>query len=131
MKKIILLSLIFFGIEANAGDTVTCTLTATKSKKSISASLPLSAANEDGIESNGEGLDIGKDNYNFIMGLSRAGGDDYEIDATFYENNNVQDEVGSLKCKKFNPTKKSFTICEEPITNEKGKTIANFICTYQ
>lgn len=104
---------------------VKCSLSTTaKTPKTVSATLALSQADKEGAEA--DGLDIGKDNYSFYMALSKLK-NGYSVDVTFYENNNVQDEVGGMTCE-FSAHDSQIVICAEPITNDKNKIIAQFSC---
>ncbi len=127
MKFLAIIALSVFSLSTFAESNVTCELKSLKNK-SVSATIPLTSAGLSGIESDGNGLDIGRDNYNFSMGLEGKAGE-YIVDIYFYENNNVIDEVGGLRCKfKYKTT--DFVICRETIESETGKLLANFECRF-
>jgi hypothetical protein len=104
--------------------TITCSLVDKKNAKN-KATVSTSLKNEDYVSSNS--IDIGKrDNYSYDLSLEKEGALT-NVYVTFYENNHVQDEVGSMGCT-YDPKTVSEVFCEEPIVGDNGKLIATFSC---
>lgn len=108
---------------------VTCTLTSSASpNQRISASQ--SATNTDGnaYASSNDGLDVTyqedgetiEENYSFDMQVIEG-----DLNVTFYENVNAQDEVGGFGCSVA--TARGQRFCEEPIDGS-GRRIGIFAC---
>lgn len=117
MPKFVIYFLLAFGTSqalAAQSKSVTCTFKIDNGKKT---SATFKIGNDFAIS---KGLDFGDENYNFSL----SSGDGESLDVTFYENNYVQDEVGSFNCE-FDFSGKTF--CQDKITNENGK-VGNFSC---
>jgi hypothetical protein len=114
--------------SAQAAESVTCTMTSTYGKtkgKSVSATVLVRNADDGGEFS--EGLNVKKDNYNFLLEINTNGAQ-YEVNAIFYENNSVQDEVSSMRCK-FTRGSRAKVFCKEPLLDDAGK-VSEFSCVY-
>lgn len=122
-KFLLTLTFVLIANAAHAGNLVTCELRS-QNNKTVSATIDLNKSLANGVDSSG-GLDVGKDNYSFGMAIEK-GPSFYELVVIFYENNNVQDEVGGLTCK-FVPQKKPSIICKETLHDEE-KVVARLSC---
>lgn len=68
---------------------------------------------------------VGSNNYSFDIGVYEGENGGLDLNVVFYENINVQDEVGTVLC----PIA-SGTFCrDDAIQDDDGQTIAAFSCT--
>lgn len=105
--------------------TIVCTLERVgHPEQKILAKLPARAGENEVASSTDGGLDVGSNNYSFDMYLSEGENNASDLNVVFYENNNVQDEVGAMAC-----GVESGAFCKEPLTDENDRKVANFSCT--
>lgn len=75
------------------------------------------------------GIDIGKENYSFVVEYIEDTKTKHSINITITENNHVQDEVSNFSCG-INLSKKQDEICTEKL-NDKNKEILEITCKAQ
>ncbi len=128
MKFIFASLLLLTSTLVHAQDTITCTLSeAGNPKNSIAVTADLNNLNEDGLYSSDDGLDLKADNYSFDLSITKQANGTILINTFFYENNHVQDEVGSYS---WEIHQKGLSVINEPLT-EDNVTLMNFICDYK
>lgn len=127
---ILILSLV--GIQAQAADSVTCTLKETaKPGNFYDYTMKFSDLKENYFHDIPEGrLSVGRDEFSYIFEVNRLN-DAYEFVVTFTENNHVQDEIGQavyeIPFKDLNP---GATIIHEPLDFE-DTNVMTFSCVYE
>jgi hypothetical protein len=118
------LSAVAYGKEI---DTITCSLKdASNSTNAISITADLNNLQDDGLYSS-DGIDIGDDNYSFDLSITKELNGSVVVDAIFYENKHVQDEVASYG---WELLQKGMGVIQEPLTDD-DKTVMNFVCDYK
>ena len=89
--------------------------------------VDLNNLSDEGLYS-GEGIDLGVENYSFDLSLTKESNGSILVDVIFYENNHVQDEVGSYS---WELQHKGLSVIKEPLQDESGATIMSFVCDYK
>ena len=111
---------------ANALDTITCTLKdADNTTNTTFITADLNNLQNDGLYSS-DGIDIGDDNYSFDLSITKELNGAIVVNAIFYENKHVQDEVASYG---WVLQQKGMSVIQEPLSDDT-KTVMNFVCDY-
>jgi hypothetical protein len=135
MKQFASFFLLFglFSLPVFAAENIVCALKDSKNpQRFISVKLPIQKQFSEDWVRPAQGLDIGRDNYNFdlLASWNEQNPKLLNLDVTFYENNHVQDEVASYSwtVDLSTPTNGK-PILTEPLS-EEGKVLMNFVCYY-
>ena len=119
MKRVLLLAL--FAISASAfSNTISCKLedANNSSNYEVTTQSVDQLLNGEIIEAYDNGIDIGENNYSYIGELYDNEDGTYDLNLTFQENNNLQDEVGQMAWGiKEADLKKPGVLLVEPITD--------------
>ncbi|MCX6126283.1 MAG: hypothetical protein NTV34_16240 [Proteobacteria bacterium] len=116
--------------QVKASENIVCALKSAKNpSKFVSVKFDLEQERGDDEYVSSKGLDVGGDNYSFDMRVT-SDGVKHDVDIMFYENNHVQDEVGSSTWKvDLQKAKSQKPIISEPLTM-KGKKVADLACYF-
>lgn len=118
------LSAVAYGKEM---ETITCSLKdAGNSTNAISITADLNNLQNDGLYSS-DGIDMGDDNYSFDLSITKELNGYIVVNAIFYENKHVQDEVASYG---WELQKKGMGVIQELLTDD-DKTVMSFVCDYK
>ncbi|OFZ45998.1 MAG: hypothetical protein A2381_00370 [Bdellovibrionales bacterium RIFOXYB1_FULL_37_110] len=128
-KSLVLLSFITLTSTAFAGGgtIIKCTMESMQSPKiTTSASLNLSKINGDDVATSENEIQVGEDKYSFDFYVSQED-TTKTINVIFYENVNVQDQVGEISCV-YEPQNITSKFCEDNLFDDNGTHILSFSC---
>ena len=121
MKSLVVALLLLSSVSAMAAATLTCELKAGRRTDAITFNI--SPTSTDGDSSGG--LVVGENDFSFGVDMEFEAGT-YYAHVIFYENANVQDQVGETVCE-FKLRSGTNVVCTEPIEYD-GKKVAQFTC---
>lgn len=126
MKALILASMVLSSAFAQA-DTLVCAIKDAKNPKNYSSiKVDLAKIEESGYNDD-KGILVGDNDFSFGLIVLKEKGE-VSVNAVFYENRHVQDEVASYTWDvKLSEVKKGKPVIEEPLEMDDVK-VANFVC---
>jgi|GEM_PF-3759180 len=131
MKQLITLIAVLSATTSMAAENLICGLVNVKDSAAFASVevKDIRAELEDYYLLDG-GVDVADDSYSFDLVVEREGAGLY-VNATFYENVNVQDEVGQEAwLLKPEDLKKGQVVVSEPIYDSDDNLIMDFVCFY-
>ena len=125
MKLVFLATVLCAAVQASATSTLECTMTNTESGAYVQVQADLNNISEDGYVS--DGVDVGPENYGFMLMLERHQ-KDVLVSAIFSENNHVQDEVASGDWEiDLEKAKGGDVVLQEDLRSQ-GRKVLDFTC---